>query len=320
MREQGNRTKFNPLAEVAGKRVVVVDDSIVRGSSTRQIVAMLFDAGASEVHVRISSPPVVSPCFYGIDLASEDEMIAAHARVNDIRAAIERRASPTSRLTASRRRPTVPADALCRACLTREYPTRVPTATGKLRFEPSSRSQRRAPPRPWCRAARLRPGRPIGDPRVAGRRADRPSVHRVPRPPPAGSPSRSNRRVPRLRPRRRLPARRRPRMRRDVRPSRGDRRSASDTRTPSPMSNESRNQGKAASSSPAFSCTRPIFASETASPALSLTARCSSIARLVYPAAPSASPRRVAMAPRFASATAQPITFSSRSNRSAHSR
>ena len=88
MREQGIRMKFNPLAEVAGKRLVVVDDSIVRGSTTRQIVAMLFDAGAAEVHVRVSSPPVVSPCFYGIDLASEDEMIAAHATVEDVRAAI----------------------------------------------------------------------------------------------------------------------------------------------------------------------------------------------------------------------------------------
>ena len=79
MREQGIRMKFNPLAEVAGKRLVVVDDSIVRGSTTRQIVQMLFDAGAAEVHVRISSPPVVSPCFYGIDLACEDEMIAARS-------------------------------------------------------------------------------------------------------------------------------------------------------------------------------------------------------------------------------------------------
>ena len=88
MREQGIRMKFNPLAEVAGKRLVVVDDSIVRGSTTRQIVQMLFDAGAAEVHVRISSPPVVSPCFYGIDLASEDEMIAAHATVEEVREAI----------------------------------------------------------------------------------------------------------------------------------------------------------------------------------------------------------------------------------------
>src|SRR5207237_9812210 len=88
MREQGIRMKFNPLAEVEGQRLVVVDDSIVRGSTTRQIVSMLFEAGAAEVHVRISSPPVVSPCFYGIVLASEDEMIAAHASVEDVRAAI----------------------------------------------------------------------------------------------------------------------------------------------------------------------------------------------------------------------------------------
>ena len=76
LRQQGIRLKFNPLAEVAGKRVVVVDDSIVRGNTTRQIVAMLFDAGATEVHVRISSPPVIGPCFYGIDLADEEELIA----------------------------------------------------------------------------------------------------------------------------------------------------------------------------------------------------------------------------------------------------
>src|ERR1700736_2383605 len=75
MREQGIRLKFNPLDEVAGKRVVVVDDSIVRGNTTRQIVAMLFDAGAAEVHVRISSPPVVGPCFYGIDLPDEGQLI-----------------------------------------------------------------------------------------------------------------------------------------------------------------------------------------------------------------------------------------------------
>src|SRR5262245_27634863 len=85
LREHGIRMKFNPLAEVHGKRVVVVDDSIVRGSTTRQIVAMLFESGATEVHVRISSPPIVSPCFYGIDMAGEDELIAAGRDVEDVR-------------------------------------------------------------------------------------------------------------------------------------------------------------------------------------------------------------------------------------------
>ena len=135
MREQGIRMKFNPLAEVEGKRLVVVDDSIVRGSTTRQIVAMLFDAGASEVHVRISSPPVVSPCFYGIDLASEDEMIAAHGTVDDVRAAIGATSLAYLSLDGLQAATRRPADALCRACLTRDYPTRVPTNNTKLRFE-----------------------------------------------------------------------------------------------------------------------------------------------------------------------------------------
>jgi amidophosphoribosyltransferase len=135
MREQGIRMKFNPLAEVEGQRVVVVDDSIVRGSTTRQIVAMLFDAGASEVHVRISSPPVVSPCFYGIDLASEDEMIAAHASVDDVRAAIGATSLAYISLEGLQAATRRPADALCRACLTRDYPTRVPANSTKLRFE-----------------------------------------------------------------------------------------------------------------------------------------------------------------------------------------
>jgi amidophosphoribosyltransferase len=137
MREQGIRMKFNPLAEVAGRRLVVVDDSIVRGSTTRQIVQMLFDAGAAEVHVRISSPPVVSPCFYGIDLASEDEMIASHATVEEVRAAIGATSLAYISLEGLQGATRRPVGALCRACLTREYPTRVPADASKLRFETS---------------------------------------------------------------------------------------------------------------------------------------------------------------------------------------
>ncbi len=135
MREQGIRMKFNPLAEVEGQRLVVVDDSIVRGSTTRQIVSMLFDAGAAEVHIRISSPPVVGPCFYGIDLASEDELIAAHSTVEEVRAAIGATSLAylsLEGLQASTRRPE---SALCRACLTGDYPTRIPSDSDKLRFE-----------------------------------------------------------------------------------------------------------------------------------------------------------------------------------------
>jgi amidophosphoribosyltransferase len=80
LRKHGLRMKFNPLPEVvSGRRIVVVDDSIVRGNTTRQIVAMLRDAGAAEVHMRISAPPIRHPCHYGIDMSTREEMIA-HGR------------------------------------------------------------------------------------------------------------------------------------------------------------------------------------------------------------------------------------------------
>ena len=135
MREQGIRMKFNPLAEVEGKRLVVVDDSIVRGSTTRQIVQMLFDAGAKEVHVRVSSPPVVSPCYYGIDLASEDELIASHSTVEEVRAAIGATSLAYISLDGLQAATRRPESALCRACLTRVYPTRIPADAAKHRFE-----------------------------------------------------------------------------------------------------------------------------------------------------------------------------------------
>ncbi len=135
MRDQGVRMKFNPLAEVAGKRLVVVDDSIVRGSTTRQIVQMLFDAGAAEVHVRVSSPPIVSPCYYGIDLATEAEMIAAGNTVEGVREAIGATSLAYLSLDGLQAATRRPESALCRACLTRSYPTRIPNESGKLRFE-----------------------------------------------------------------------------------------------------------------------------------------------------------------------------------------
>ena len=131
--------KFHPVAEVAGKRIVVVDDSIVRGNTTRAIVLMLFDAGASEVHVRISSPPVVGQCFYGIDLADPDELIANNKTVEEVREYIGATSlafiSHDGLVESTRR----PESELCRACLTREYPTEVPVEHAKLRYEPAVR-------------------------------------------------------------------------------------------------------------------------------------------------------------------------------------
>ncbi len=85
VRKLGIRMKFNPLSSaIKGKRLVVVDDSIVRGNTTRALVRVLFEAGAKEVHLRISSPPIVFPCFYGIDMANQDEFIAFGKSVDEI--------------------------------------------------------------------------------------------------------------------------------------------------------------------------------------------------------------------------------------------
>jgi amidophosphoribosyltransferase len=85
LRRHGLRMKFNPLPDVVrGKRLVVVDDSIVRGNTMRQIVAMLREAGATEVHLRMSSPPIRHPCHYGIDMPTSEEMIAHGRTVEEV--------------------------------------------------------------------------------------------------------------------------------------------------------------------------------------------------------------------------------------------
>ena len=139
LREQGIRLKFNPLSEVAGKRVVLVDDSIVRGSTMRKIVALLFDAGSQEVHVRISSPPIVSPCFYGIDFADEDQLVASSRTVDEVREQIGATTLGYLSLEGAQAATTRPEREFCRACFTRQYPTRIPDdkRLAKFRFEPS---------------------------------------------------------------------------------------------------------------------------------------------------------------------------------------
>jgi amidophosphoribosyltransferase len=140
LREQGIKLKFNPLAEVAGKRLVVVDDSIVRGSTMRKIVAMLFEAGAQEVHVRVSSPPIVSPCFYGIDFADEEQLVASDRSVEAVREHIGATTLAYLSLDGAQESTTRPESEFCNACFTRRYPTKVPDdgRLAKLRFEPST--------------------------------------------------------------------------------------------------------------------------------------------------------------------------------------
>ena len=127
IRQLGIRLKLNPLREVIkGKRLVVVDDSIVRGNTQRALVRMLREAGAAEVHVRISSPPVMWPCFYGIDFASRAELIASGLGVEEIRASIGADSLAYVSLDGLTAASAQPADRLCRACFDGEYPIAVP--------------------------------------------------------------------------------------------------------------------------------------------------------------------------------------------------
>jgi amidophosphoribosyltransferase len=136
LRKHGLRLKFNPLPDVVpGKRLIVVDDSIVRGNTTRQIVQMLRDAGAREVHLRISAPPIISPCYYGIDMAAKDELIAAGRTLDEICAHLGADSLAYLSLEGLQLAIERPADRFCRACLTGNYPVPVPEAKGKLRFE-----------------------------------------------------------------------------------------------------------------------------------------------------------------------------------------
>jgi amidophosphoribosyltransferase len=129
IRQRGIRLKLNPLRDViAGQRVVVVDDSIVRGNTQRAIVAMLREAGAAEVHVRISSPPVAWPCFYGIDFATRAELIAGQMSVEEIRVSIGADSLGYVSLDGLITATTLPQGRLCRACFDGDYPLRVAVA------------------------------------------------------------------------------------------------------------------------------------------------------------------------------------------------
>src|SRR5687768_5529352 len=145
IRQLGIRLKLNPLREVIkGKRLVVVDDSIVRGNTQRALVRMLREAGAAEVHVRISSPPVMWPCFYGIDFASRAELIANGLEVDAIRASIGADSLAYVSLDGLTAASAQPADKLCRAFFDGSYPIEIPQQDliGKHVLEGISRSAR----------------------------------------------------------------------------------------------------------------------------------------------------------------------------------
>ena len=135
MRELGVRMKLTPIKEtLKGKKVVMVDDSIVRGTTTGKVVRLLLEAGAAEVHVRITAPPVKFPCFYGIDMATQDQLIAAKKSVEEIRQHIGATSlgflSPEGLSRAVR----VPNDNFCLACFTGEYPIAIPQHVKRSKF------------------------------------------------------------------------------------------------------------------------------------------------------------------------------------------
>jgi amidophosphoribosyltransferase len=138
IRQLGIRLKLNPLREIIeGKRIVVVDDSIVRGNTQRAIVRMLREAGAREIHVRISSPPVKWPCFYGIDFATRAELVASGLEVEEIRRSIGADSLGYVSLEGLIESTQIDENKLCGACFTGQYPIQIPAdmSEGKMRLE-----------------------------------------------------------------------------------------------------------------------------------------------------------------------------------------
>ena len=144
IRQLGIRLKLNPLRDVIeGKRLVVVDDSIVRGNTQRALIRMLREAGAREVHVRISSPPVKWPCFYGIDFATRAELIANGLTTDEIARSIDADSLGYVDLEDLVDATEVPRASLCRACFDGEYPIELPEPEhldkGRLEARPEER-------------------------------------------------------------------------------------------------------------------------------------------------------------------------------------
>ena len=136
LRDIGVYMKLNPMKEViAGKRLVVVDDSIVRGTTTHKVVEMLRRAGAKEVHMRICSPPIRNPCYFGIDMANQWELIAGRKSVEDICSLIGADSLGYLSIDGLMRAVGQPRDSFCNACFTGNYPMPVQLQMDKLVFE-----------------------------------------------------------------------------------------------------------------------------------------------------------------------------------------
>ena len=136
IRDLGVKLKFNPMPQILdGKRVVVVDDSIVRGTTTPKVVGLLRKAGAREVHMRICAPPIRYPCFFGVDMATRWELIAAQKRIPEIRDFIGADSLGYSSIDGLVKAVALPRDVFCMACFTGDYPIPVQLEMDKLALE-----------------------------------------------------------------------------------------------------------------------------------------------------------------------------------------
>ena len=143
LRDLGVKLKFNPLQSVLeGKRVVLVDDSIVRGTTTPQVIKLLKRAGAKEVHMRVCAPPIKHPCFFGVDMASRRELIAARMTVPQIKDYIGADSLGYLSVEGLIRAVGAPKDNFCLACFTGEYPVPVQLEMDKLALEGMASSPR----------------------------------------------------------------------------------------------------------------------------------------------------------------------------------
>jgi amidophosphoribosyltransferase len=136
LRDRGVKLKLNPIPDaVRGKRLVVVDDSIVRGTTTRQIVQALREAGATEVHTRITCPPIKWPCFYGIDMPTRQELVGSDLSVDQIRDYVGADSLGYLSQEGMIRATGQPPESFCAACFDGDYPIPVPEQVGKYLLE-----------------------------------------------------------------------------------------------------------------------------------------------------------------------------------------
>ncbi|MGN1093730.1 MAG: amidophosphoribosyltransferase, partial [Candidatus Neoclostridium sp.] len=135
-REDKVRIKLNVVkSAIEGKRVILVDDSIVRGTTSARIVRLLRDAGAKEVHLLSSAPPFLNPCYYGTDIDSRENLIACHHTTEEIAEIVGADSLGYLTIEQAKRLAGGNGDGLCLACFSGEYPTEIPVAADKNRFE-----------------------------------------------------------------------------------------------------------------------------------------------------------------------------------------